>query len=64
MTGRANWISSPEGRPTDTIYANPFVADVNGTRTLFTGGSDGAHARARRSRPANESGAGSSASAA
>ena len=42
MTGRANWISSPEGRPTDTIYANPFVADVNGTRTLFTGGSDGA----------------------
>ena len=41
MTGRANWISSPEGRPTDTIYANPFVADVNGTRTLFTGGSDG-----------------------
>jgi outer membrane protein assembly factor BamB len=41
-TGRANWISSPEGRPTDTIYANPFVADVNGTRTFFSGGSDGA----------------------
>ena len=25
-TGRTNWMSSPEGRPTDTIYANPFVA--------------------------------------
>ena len=41
-TGRANWISSPEGRPTDTIYANPFVSDVNGTRMFFSGGSDGA----------------------
>jgi len=41
-TGRANWISSPEGRPTDTIYANPYVADVDGTRMLFSGGSDGA----------------------
>ncbi|HXW07009.1 MAG TPA: PQQ-binding-like beta-propeller repeat protein [Vicinamibacterales bacterium] len=41
-TGRTNWISAPEGRPTDTIYANPFVADVNGVRTMFSGGSDGA----------------------
>jgi outer membrane protein assembly factor BamB len=41
-TGRTNWVSSPEGRPTDTIYANPFVVDVNGTRTFFSGGSDGA----------------------
>jgi outer membrane protein assembly factor BamB len=41
-TGRANWIGAPEGRPTDTIYANPFVADVNGVRTFFSGGSDGA----------------------
>jgi outer membrane protein assembly factor BamB len=41
-TGRANWISAPEGRPTDTIYANPFVADINGVRTFFSGGSDGA----------------------
>jgi outer membrane protein assembly factor BamB len=41
-TGRAIWLSAPEGRPTDTIYANPFVADVNGTRTFFSGGSDGA----------------------
>ena len=41
-SGRANWISSPEGRPTDTIYANPYVADVNGVRMFFSGGSDGA----------------------
>jgi outer membrane protein assembly factor BamB len=41
-TGRANWFSSPEGRPTDTIYANPYVADVDGTRMFFSGGSDGA----------------------
>ena len=41
-TGQAIWISAPEGRPTDTIYANPFISDVNGVRTIFTGGSDGA----------------------
>jgi outer membrane protein assembly factor BamB len=41
-TGQTIWMSSPEGRPTDTIYANPFIADVNGTRLLFSGGSDGA----------------------
>ena len=40
--GQTLWVSAPEGRPTDTIYANPFVADVNGTRMLFSGGSDGA----------------------
>jgi outer membrane protein assembly factor BamB len=36
------WVSAPEGRPTDTIYANAYVADVNGTRLFFSGGSDGA----------------------
>src|SRR4030095_4980012 len=41
-TGRVMWFSSPEGRPTDTIYANPTIADINGTRTFFSGGSDGA----------------------
>ena len=41
-TGKTLWISAPEGRPTDTIYANAFIADVNGTRMMFTGGSDGA----------------------
>ncbi len=41
-SGQTNWVSSPEARPTDTIYANPFIVDVNGVRTLFSGGSDGA----------------------
>jgi len=41
-TGRVIWFSAPEARPTDTIYANPFVADINGTRMFFSGGSDGA----------------------
>jgi outer membrane protein assembly factor BamB len=40
--GQIQWVSQPEGRPTDTIYANPYVADVNGTRLFFSGGSDGA----------------------
>jgi outer membrane protein assembly factor BamB len=40
--GHAVWMSAPEGRPTDTIYANKFVATVNGVRTIFSGGSDGA----------------------
>lgn len=40
--GRVIWLSAPEGRPTDTIYANPYVATVNGTRMFFSGGSDGA----------------------
>jgi outer membrane protein assembly factor BamB len=41
-TGQILWVSAPEGRPTDTIYANPYVADVNGTRLFLSGGSDGA----------------------
>ncbi len=41
-SGQIRWISAPEGRPTDTIYANPVIADVNGTRMFFSGGSDGA----------------------
>ena len=41
-TGQVLWVSAPEGRPTDTIYANPYVANVNGTRLFFSGGSDGA----------------------
>jgi outer membrane protein assembly factor BamB len=40
--GRTIYVSAPEGRPTDTIYANPFIADVNGVRMFFSGGSDGA----------------------
>jgi outer membrane protein assembly factor BamB len=41
-TGHAIWYSAPEGRPTDTIYANAYVGVVNGVRTFFSGGSDGA----------------------
>ena len=41
-SGHTIYVSAPEGRPTDTIYANPFIADVNGVRTFFSGGSDGA----------------------
>jgi outer membrane protein assembly factor BamB len=41
-TGQALWYSAPEGRPTDTIYANPYVGVVKGARLLFSGGSDGA----------------------
>src|SRR3990170_2561848 len=31
-SGQTLWISAPEGRPTDTIYANPFIATINGVR--------------------------------
>src|SRR4029450_2730581 len=41
-SGQILWVSAPEGRPTDTVYANPFVANVNGVRMFFSGGSDGA----------------------
>lgn len=40
--GHTLYVSAPEGRPTDTIYANPYIADVDGVRTFFSGGSDGA----------------------
>jgi outer membrane protein assembly factor BamB len=40
--GQALWYSAPEGRPTDTIYANPYVGVVDGARLMFSGGSDGA----------------------
>jgi outer membrane protein assembly factor BamB len=41
-SGRTIYASAPEGRPTDTIYANAFIADVGPVRTFFSGGSDGA----------------------
>jgi outer membrane protein assembly factor BamB len=40
-TGEAVWISAPGGRPYDTTYAPPIIADVNGTRLLIQGASDG-----------------------
>jgi outer membrane protein assembly factor BamB len=40
-TGDMVWVSSPGGRPYDTTYSPPIVADVNGTRTFIAGGGDG-----------------------
>ena len=40
-TGETMWVSAPGGRPYDTTYAAPIIADVNGTRLLIQGASDG-----------------------
>jgi outer membrane protein assembly factor BamB len=41
-TGMQVWISSPGGRPFDTTYSPPVVAEVEGTgRLLMAGGGDG-----------------------
>lgn len=40
-SGQPVWISSPGGRPFDTTYSPPVVADVDGTRLLMAGGGDG-----------------------
>jgi outer membrane protein assembly factor BamB len=41
-TGETIWVSAPGGRPYDTTYAAPIIVNVNGTRLLIQGGSDGA----------------------
>ena len=40
-TGDTMWVSAPGGRPYDTTYAPPIIVNVNGTRLLIQGGSDG-----------------------
>lgn len=40
-TGETVWVSAPGGRPYDTTYAPPIIANVNGTRLLIQGASDG-----------------------
>lgn len=40
-TGETVWVSAPGGRPYDTTYAAPIIANVGGTRLLIQGGSDG-----------------------
>jgi len=40
-TGETMWESAPGGRPYDTTYAPPVIADVNGMRLLIQGASDG-----------------------
>lgn len=40
-TGQTMWVSAPGGRPYDTTYAAPIIWNINGTRLLIQGGSDG-----------------------
>ena len=40
-TGETMWVSAPGGRPYDTTYAPPIIANINGTRILIQGASDG-----------------------
>jgi outer membrane protein assembly factor BamB len=40
-TGQVVWVSAPQKRHYDTNYAMPVTADVNGTRLLIVGGTDG-----------------------
>lgn len=40
-TGDTVWVSAPGGRPYDTTYAAPITVNINGTRLLIQGGSDG-----------------------
>ncbi len=40
-TGDTVWVSAPGGRPYDTTYAPPIIANINGTRLLVQGASDG-----------------------
>jgi outer membrane protein assembly factor BamB len=40
-TGATVYVSAPGGRPYDTTYAPPIIANVNGTRLLIQGASDG-----------------------
>jgi outer membrane protein assembly factor BamB len=40
-TGETVWVSAPGGRPYDTTYAPPIIANINGTRLLIQGSSDG-----------------------
>jgi outer membrane protein assembly factor BamB len=42
-TGQTIWISSPQARHYDTNYSTPIVADINGTRALMVGGTDGVY---------------------
>jgi outer membrane protein assembly factor BamB len=40
-TGATMWVSSPGGRPYDTTYSPPVVAEIGGTRMIVAGGGDG-----------------------
>ena len=40
-SGETVWVSYPGMRPYDTTYAPPIIANINGTRLLIQGASDG-----------------------
>lgn len=40
-TGEYVYISTPGGRPFDTTYSPPIIADIKGTKLLIAGGGDG-----------------------
>ena len=40
-SGETIYVSAPGGRPYDTTYAPPIIVNVNGTRLLIQGASDG-----------------------
>jgi len=40
-TGQTVYVSTPGGRPFDTTYSPPVVANINGTRLLIAGTGDG-----------------------
>jgi outer membrane protein assembly factor BamB len=40
-SGETVYISAPGGRPYDTTYAPPIIVNINGTRLLIQGASDG-----------------------
>jgi outer membrane protein assembly factor BamB len=42
-TGDIVWVSTPGGRPYDTSYSFPIIANVDGTRLMIVGGGDGAY---------------------
>ena len=46
-TGETMWLSAPGGRPYDTTYAPPIIVNVNGTRLLIQGASDGVSTRSK-----------------
>ncbi len=39
-SGQTIWVSTPGGRPFDTTYSPPVIANINGTRLLIAGGGD------------------------
>ncbi|HVG18945.1 MAG TPA: PQQ-binding-like beta-propeller repeat protein, partial [Blastocatellia bacterium] len=39
-TGETVWVSTPGGRPFDTAYSPPVVANINGTRLFISGTGD------------------------